>query len=163
MANPYPIALGTLALLLAATSAGGGDFRILHAESIDLPAEKLVADATRADPALVASFEAYGRRFELELEPNERLLSKLSASQKAALARFPVYRGRLAGAPDSWVRLTRIGRNLQGMIWDGAELYVIEAAHTAERFMIAPGQLASSGTAVYRLADTQWSIAPAKR
>jgi hypothetical protein len=154
MANRYPIGLGTLALLLAAANAGAADFRILHAESIDLPAEKLAADATHS-LLTEMSFEAYGRRFDLELEPNERLLSKLSATEKAALARFPVYRGRLAGAPDSWVRLTWVGRNVHGMIWDGAQLYFIEPAQKAEPFMIARGQLASSATAIYRLADTE--------
>jgi hypothetical protein len=154
MANRYPIGLGTLALLLAAANAGAADFRILHAESIDLPAEKLAADATHS-LLTEMSFEAYGRRFDLELEPNERLLSKLSATEKAALARFPVYRGRLAGAPGSWVRLTRVGRNVHGMIWDGAQLYLIEPAQKAEPFMIARGQLASSATAIYRLADTE--------
>ena len=156
MANRYPISLGTLALLVAGTSAGAADFRILHAESIDLPAEKLVAsDAVRTTPATEMSFEAYGRRFDLELEPNERLLSKLSAAEKSALARFPIYRGRLQGAPDSWVRLTRVGRDVHGMIWDGAQLYFIEPAQTAERFMIARGQLAPATSAIYRLADTE--------
>jgi metallopeptidase family M12-like protein/uncharacterized protein DUF11 len=154
MANRCSTALCALALLVGAAGASAADFRIRHAESIDLPAAKL-ATADSAKPATELSFEAYGRRFDLELEPNERLLSKLSAAEKSALARYPVYRGRLQGAPESWVRLTRIGRDVHGMIWDGAQLYLLEPARNAERFMIAQGQLAPSTTAIYRLADTE--------
>lgn len=154
MANRCSTALCALALLFGAASASAADLRIRHAESIDLPAAKL-ATAESAKPATELSFDAYGRRFDLELEPNERLLSKLSAAEKSALARYPLYRGRLQGMPESWVRLTRIGRGVHGMIWDGAQLYFIEPARTAERFMIAQGQLAPFTTAIYRLADTE--------
>jgi hypothetical protein len=154
MANRCSTALCALALLFGAASASAADFRIRHAESIDLPWAKL-ATADSAKPATEMSFEAYGRRFDLELEPNERLLRKLSAADKSALAGYPVYRGRLQGAPESWVRLTRIGRDVHGLIWDGTQLYFIEPARIAERFMIAPGRLAPSATAIYRLADTE--------
>lgn len=135
-----------LSLFAGAMGASAADFRILHSESI-------VARSTPAEGSL--SFEAYGRQFDLELEPNERLLSRLSAAQRAALQRFAVYRGRVAGLVGSWVRLTRIGSELHGMFWDSDELYVIEPTRSAEAFMIAPAMGARSANVVYRLSDTQ--------
>ena len=156
MANRYPTSIWALVLLVSSVSARAADLRILHAESIDLPAARLTAsDAPRATPAQAMSFQAYGRQFDLELQPNERLLSKLSAAEKATLQRYPIYRGRLQGAPDSWVRLTRVGRDVHGMIWDGSQLYFIEPAPAVERFMLARGQLAPAATAIYRLSDTE--------
>ena len=162
MANRCSNGIWALVVLLGSSaSAGAADFRILHAESIDVAADRLVnPSAPLAKPATELSFQAYGRQFDLELEPNERLLKKLPAAERAALARFPLYRGRLAGVADSWVRLTRIGRDVHGMIWDGAELYIIEPRHIAQRFMIAPGQLAGAGMAIYRFSDTQSDLGP---
>jgi len=135
-----------LALFAGTMGASAADFRILHSESI-------VARSAPAEGSL--SFEAYGRQFDLELEPNDRLLSRLSAAQRAELQRFPIYRGRVAGLAGSWVRLTRVGSELHGMFWDGDELYVIEPAQSAEAFMIAPARGARSANVVYRLSDTQ--------
>jgi hypothetical protein len=170
MANRCSIAVCALALLVGVAGARAADLRIRHAESIDLPADRLMT-SDRATPATQMSFEAYGRRFDLALEPNERLLRRLSAAERSALARYPIYRGRLQGVSDSWVRLTRIGRDVHGLIWDGAQLYFIEPARSAERSMIAPGQLAPLASAIYRLADTESDlgagfckvVAPAER
>lgn len=150
------------ALLVGGVDAYAAEFRILHSESIGLRAEDLgTSSATRAGfAAAVLSFEAYGRRFDLELEPNERLLRRLPAAQRAVLQQFPVYRGRLAGLSGSWVRLTRVGSELHGMIWDGSELYIIEPAQFAAAFMVAPVQGARSANVVYRLSDTLSDLGP---
>ncbi|HSD74833.1 MAG TPA: M12 family metallo-peptidase [Steroidobacteraceae bacterium] len=156
MATRYLTGICILALTLSAGSAHAAQFRILHAESIDVSgADLAIPGAPLAKPTQSMTFQAYGRQFDLELEPNERLLSELPAAERAALQRYAIYRGRLAGAPDSWVRMTRVGNGVQGMVWDGAELYFIEPARTAERLMIAPGQLGFAATAIYRLSDTQ--------
>lgn len=151
-----------LALFAGGVDAFATEFRILHSESIALRAEDLgTSSAARARLAAVAlSFEAYGRRFDLELEPNERLLRRLPASQRAALQQFPVYRGRIEGVADSWVRITRVGSELHGMFWDGSELYIIEPTRAARTFMIAPRAGAQSGTVVYRLSDTLSDLGP---
>ncbi len=144
-----------LVLLAIGVHATAADFRILHAESIDVRAEDLAPSGGLRATSASLSFQAYGRQFDLELEPNERLLSRLPAAQRAALQRFPLFRGQIVGSADSWVRLARVGNALHGMMWDGAELYVIEPARAAERFMIAPAYGGSTATAVYRLSDTQ--------
>lgn len=156
MANRCPTGTWLLLLLASGTPATAADFRIFHSESIDIRAEELAAPGVpHAKPATSLSFQAYGRQFDLELEPNERLLGRLPAAEKAALQRVALYRGRLEGSPDSWVRLTRVGRDVHGMVWDGAELYVIEPTAIVERFMVAPTGVARAATTIYRLSDTQ--------
>ena len=147
-------------LLAGGIDASAADFRILHSESIAVRAEDLAtaSNASAGRQQAAVSFQAYGRQFTLELEPNERLLNRLPAVQRAALQRFPVYRGRIEGLADSWVRLTRVGSGLHGMIWDGDELYVIEPRQSAEAFMLAPALGAQSPNVVYRLSDTQSDV-----
>ncbi len=151
-----------VALLAGGVDAFAAEFRILHSESIALRAEDLgTSSAARAGLAAAAlSFEAYGRRFDLELEPNARLLRRLPAAQRAALQQFPMYRGTLAGLRGSWVRLTRVGSELHGMLWDGSELYVIEPAQAAAAFMLAPAAGTRSTNVIYRLSDTLSDLGP---
>jgi len=88
-------------------------------------------------------FEALGRSFDLQLETNERVIAGLSAAQRPV--GLGVYRGRLANNPDSWVRVVVYAGMPRGVIWDGVEMYAIEAP--------GDGQLASTSPVVYRLAD----------
>jgi hypothetical protein len=149
-----------IALLVGGIDASAADFRILHSESLAVRAEDLAESAAAAAGPTALTFEAYGRQFTLELEPNERLLARLPAAQRIALQRTPIYRGRLEGMDGSWVRLTRIGRDLHGLIWDGTELYVIEPRQAAEAFTLAPPLGAQSANVVYRLSDTQSDLGP---
>jgi hypothetical protein len=98
----------------------------------------------------VMSFEAYGRRFDLRLERNERLRFLDPARTPGVEA----LRGTVAGAPGSWVRLTRTPAGLFGLLSDGRDLYAIEPAAAAAQHAVGP--VAARGTApvVYRLADT---------
>jgi len=151
-----------VALLAGGADAFAAEFRILHSESIALAGEDLgkSSGARTGLAAGVLSFEAYGRRFDLELEPNARLLRRLPAAQRAALQQFPMYRGRLAGLSGSWVRLTRVGSELHGMLWDGSELYIIEPAQAAAAFMLAPAAGTRSANVIYRLSDTLSDLGP---
>ncbi len=87
------------------------------------------------------SFDALGRTFRLELEPNDRLFSGVARS----LDGVGVYRGHLADRPDSWARIVVFEGVPRGLVWDGAELFAIEA----------PGDslLQTSSPIIYRLAD----------
>ena len=84
-------------LLLAAGAAAQAEsaMRIQYAEPVSL----------KATPGIV-SFDAYGRRFDLELTNNERVTSKFSPQRKAELARYHIFRGALVGQAHSWARLT---------------------------------------------------------
>ena len=69
-------------------------------------------------------FDALGRRFDLQLEPNTSLLS---AEQRASIdSSIGVYRGRLAGNPNSWARIVTRDGVPAGLIWDGTEMLAIE-------------------------------------
>jgi hypothetical protein len=94
------------------------------------------------------SFDALGRRFDLELEPNSRLVSV--ARQNPLLDGVDIYRGELAGQPGSWARIVVSEGMPRGLFWDGNEMYAIEA----------PGDsiVQSNVSVIYRLADAQ--IAP---
>lgn len=95
-------------------------------------------------------FDAYGRRFELALERNERL----AFVTNARLPGVEALRGTLRNLPGSWVRITRTPAGLYGMFYDGRELYVIEPAHELASSAVTPLEAAGNEPVVYRLADT---------
>lgn len=112
-------------------------------------AQKLGANEARA-----LHFDAFGKRFEIDLEVNRTLLN---ATQRASLdTRYEVYRGQIAGMPGSWARLVIADDVPRGMLWDGTEFWAIEVAKNKatgleEAFMfrlkdvhITPGALACS-------------------
>ena len=82
-------------MLAAGASAQAQQMQIQFAEKVNI-----VAHAGRAE------FDAYGRRFSLRLESNDRVLARLPAQRKADFASIHLLRGELAGVPGSWVRLT---------------------------------------------------------
>ena len=89
------------------------------------------------------SFDALGRTFDIQLEPNTSLLS---AESRAALPDgVTPYRGQLAGKPGSWTRIVIADGMPRGLIWDGEQLFAIEA----------PGDslVNSASPVIYRLAD----------
>ena len=97
-----------LALAASAGQASEPKTRVRYAEPVPIQASKLPGSAgiqSAGTPALLR-FDAYGRRFELELESNDRLLRRLSSARRAELPPHDLYRGTLTGLPGSWVRLT---------------------------------------------------------
>ena len=70
------------------------------------------------------AFEAYGKRFDINLEVNHTLLD---AAQRGSLGSgVEVYRGDITGMPNSWVRLVVANDAPRGVLWDGNELWAIE-------------------------------------
>jgi len=90
------------------------------------------------------SFDAYGRTFDLQLEPNNSLLSV--ASRNALPEGISIFRGQLANNPDSWARIVVFDGIPRGVIWDGTEMFAIEAPND--------NVVNSSTSVIYRLADT---------
>lgn len=88
-------------------------------------------------------FDALGRSFDLKLELNAPLYSDVAGN--ALTDGFGIYRGRLAGQPDSWARIAVFDGMPQGLLWDGQEMFVIEA----------PGAslVETNSPVIYRLAD----------
>ena len=126
--------------------------RILHFEplhSITPDRDTVLRKAT--DPQLrELRFHAFNRQFELSLDANRALIAQLG--EKTGPASMKLYRGQLKGVAGSWVRLTAKGRSLQGMFWDGADVYVIEPAAQVRDSLVAPLD-ASDETVIFRLAD----------
>ena len=131
------VALTLLSAAPAAQAVSNGGVVVTYSESLqNLSMQAAVAQEApgiaSANATLV--FDALGQRFELALEPNARLVR----------GRLPdgidVYRGKLAGKPDSWARITMVNGAPTGLIFDGAEMLAVEAS--------------ANGATIYRLADT---------
>ena len=151
-------------LALAAPISEGSEpkSRIRYAEPVQVQASRLPGSAgiqSAGTPALL-SFDAYGRRFVLELESNERLLRGLPATRRAELPPHDIYRGKLVGLPGSWVRLTRLPDGIYGAIWDGSEFYSIAPAHTLAEFMGSGTATTSDKPLIYRASDVDMPGGP---
>jgi hypothetical protein len=85
-------------------------------------------------------FTAFGRSFRVQLSNNERL------AQVAAESSVQLYKGTLEGVPGSWARISVRDGLPRGMIWDGQELYVVEAAPDGVN-------LGAAGTVMFKLSD----------
>ena len=119
--------------------------RIVYLEPARALQAKPVTGKARED----LSFEAFGKRFDLQLEPNARLAAAIPAGRNDLVA----LQGHIAGLPGSWVRLTRTRLGLSGLVADGREVYAVEPA--GEVAALADPSLTPplAGTVVYRLAD----------
>lgn len=147
------VALGVLAF---AMHAAAEPLRITHAEPLRLQSSA-AASQTLSTTQQRLTFDAFGRRFDLELEPNVRLLAEISPLQMQQLDHVQLLRGRIRGNPESWVRLTLIDGQYVGAIWDGAELYAIDAQTNLRSSLDHPvGTL--GGTLIYRLSDSYGGV-----
>ncbi len=88
-------------------------------------------------------FAALGKSFDLQLVPNGRIASGLRSD--AAMSEVDVYRGRLANKPQSWARIVVFDGMPRGMIWDGVEMYAVEAPDDSTLSIDVP--------VIYRMAD----------
>ena len=129
-----------------------GSVSVSHYEPLQRLSIQTNTDSGSAKPSASGStslnFDALGRTFNLQLEPNSGLLSR--AARNALSGDIQAYRGQLAGNSDSWVRIVVADGVPSGLVWDGQQLFAIEA----------PGDSAVQTTSpvIYRLADTM--IAP---
>ncbi|MDH4126280.1 MAG: M12 family metallo-peptidase [Gammaproteobacteria bacterium] len=89
-------------------------------------------------------FDALGLSFDLQLQTNDRVLSGLHGTGQ--MAGIGVYRGQLANKPGSWVRIVVYDGMPRGLIWDGREMFAIEAP--------GDGELSADTAVIYRLADS---------
>lgn len=149
-------ALGALAL----STAWAGESRVRYAEPAELTGlPTLQAGARKTTPAR-ARLEGLGRRFELQLEPNDRVVGRLSKAERRALPAHALYRGTVAGLPGSWVRLTRLADGLHGLVYDGRELLVIAPARSIRDRLDTALAVPDGATVVYRAADAESGLGP---
>jgi len=90
------------------------------------------------------SFDALGKSFDLRLESNRGFLS--AASRNALPDGIGIYRGALADNAGSWARIVVYEGMPRGFVWDGNQMYAIEA----------PGDslVETNSPVIYRLSDT---------
>jgi len=136
-----------------------GDIRILNHANLRGLAQDTAADQVSADRSAKASgpeylgFQAFGREFRLSLQDNAALVAP--SARKGGLDGGTPYRllkGRLEGQPGSWARLTRIGNQLQGVIWDGETLYSLAPSAQVADALVQPADPAADHV-LYRLDD----------
>ena len=153
--SKWAFAAACAAIFSTTAEAGPGDITLSHYESLQQMSLRS-AVASEANGSLqvsvaapvALSFDALGRNFNFELEANSRLMQM--ARQNPSLDGVKIYRGELAGRPNSWARIVVTDGVPQGMFFDGQEMFAIEAPGDSD--------VATSGPIVYRLADAQ--IAP---
>lgn len=137
--------LGLFSTVFAGQSSGVSvsHYETLQRLSVQAAGAAVNQGTRRAGPVSL-SFDALGQTFDFQLEPNSGLLSP--ASREALPDSVAVYRGQLAGNPDSWARIVVLDGVPRGLFWDGQQIYAIEA----------PGDSVVHATSpvIYRLADT---------
>lgn len=149
--------LATIVLCGAAGSALASentDSRILYFEPL-----RLVSPSTpvqqKSSQTRELQFDAYGRRFVVTLEPNDKLapLLQTKSSSSTPSADIELYRGEVNGDAQSWARVSIAHGKLQGMLWDGTDLYVIEPLAELRDALPANTKVDADTTAIFRLAD----------
>jgi hypothetical protein len=128
-----------------------GNARILYFERFQTQIDPRPGLVEKRSTTRVLKFDAYGRDFELVLEPNE-LLSGAHTTDAATPVRL--YRGQLTGIAGSWARIGTQGANVHGLVWDGAQLYVIEPSDAVRDSLVPPLDASNTRTVLFRLSDT---------
>ena len=118
----------------ASTGAAGG--------LVPQHSEDLRPTLTRASKigAATLEFDAFGRGFRLQLFSNQRL------AQLAVGSSVELYKGTLEGVPGSWTRISIQDGLTRGMIWDGRELFIVDAAPEAVNY-------GKAGTVMFKLSE----------
>jgi Metallo-peptidase family M12/Domain of unknown function DUF11 len=151
MSNRFParsyfgltLAAACLFSMAQLASAAAGDMRVLHHQAVQISSRAEIGAAERV------TFEAYGRRFDLSVAPNERIRRAMNAVDRDTMP----LQGTVEGASGSWVRITRSASGWRGMIYDGHDLYAIEPASDVSGATVEPLNVTGSAPVVYRLSD----------
>ena len=154
-----------IAILALSPALHAAETFLSHYESLQgmtvRAASNMHADAEQnmqPDASVRLSFEALGRRFDLNLVANNRLLAAMPAD--AAFEGIQVYRGQLAGYPDSWARIVMFEGLPRGLVWDGDTMFAIEAPgdsaveisepmiYRLEDLIVAPGMMSCGAKSI---------------
>lgn len=133
------------------------DFRVSYAEPLTLQ-QPTAPGQQKPAASRGTRLTAFGRNFDLVLEDNGRLLRKISPAAHRKIAATTLLRGTVKDAPGSWVRLSLSNGAYEGAIWDGNELYLIEARATLASALQDPKRDAAARSFIYRFSDTQGGL-----
>lgn len=93
-------------------------------------------------------FDAFGRRFELQLEATPGLAAASTRAGAEAM------QGTASGFSGSWVRLTKVGDRWVGLIFDGVEYFALDSAGAVRDFNDTARRLPGNVPVMFRLRDT---------
>jgi metallopeptidase family M12-like protein/uncharacterized protein DUF11 len=145
----WVVAVAALAPSVAAANDTERAGRINYFEPLrTLPSASDTAQRKAGSSTQQLRFDAFGRRFDISLGANDRLMAS-----KPAQSQLELYRGSIDGIAGSWVRLAKNGDALHGMLWDGTQLYAIEPADEVRDSLAQPLPADAPQTIVFRLAD----------
>lgn len=145
------LVIATLSLASFRAVAADGEVRVanyapLHAEftgDIGSPLSSS-GEQRKASNSGVMRFNVFGKNYSATLRSNSNI-------ELPANATAEVYKGAIDGRANSWIRLTKIGTELHGLIFDGSEVFAVEPAQSI-------GADPSLGAAIFRLADAKTDI-----
>jgi hypothetical protein len=81
-----------------------------------------------SDSTLSLNFDAIGNHYDIDLRPNFRLVSRLRSSGQLSDDEINIYTGSMPNVQGSWARFSLIDEYVDGLIFDGNELLIIESA-----------------------------------
>ena len=145
-AGLWVVVVAALAPSVAAANDDGRAGRITYFEP--LRALPSAASAAQRKAGNSLHFDAFGRRFDIALRSNDRLMAS-----KPEHSQLQLYSGSIDGIAGSWVRLATNGDVLHGMMWDGTQLYAIEPTAEVRDALTQPPAADAPQTIVFRLAD----------
>ncbi|HEY6644611.1 M12 family metallo-peptidase [Povalibacter sp.] len=139
-----------LPMTVAAATSDVGALRILaHEPFRPLSASHPPGAAKSSTGSLrTLKFDAYGRRFSLLLESNQRLMA--SSSNQGDGPALTLYQGVIENVPGSWVRMSAKAQDIRGALWDGRELYLVDSSAA-----LGDAGDETGDTIIFRLADTE--------
>ena len=145
----------------AVAAATDGAVGILHFESVvDVAGTAEGGGAAAPTATFPLSFTTLGRRFDLELEPSDVLVPGAKTvwvgteTVTTAVPTNLLFRGRLKDEPESWVRITLSGGEMEGIVWTPTETYFLQPSRD-----LIPGG-APGATVAYRLSDRDPNYVP---
>ena len=151
-----PAAAAVMALVLAAAwadaTANDHHIRIHRFANIQPLREESTSpsghSASKRYPNPTHELNVFGKQLKFNLQDNQQVIDTAHSEHAQLL------KGKLEGNNQSWVRLTKTSKGDQGLIWDGAELYVIEPAISIRNNLSQGSDLPSSDTVIFKMSDT---------
>lgn len=131
-------------------SSGVSIHRYAEFDQRSLFPDNKTISAARTRGATSLQLNVYGNRYILQLEDHSSLLG----SARLDLRDINVQRGSITGIAGSWIRLTRVGLALHGLLWDGSELYAIEPTAEVSAAIDSSRAAPTGDTVIFKLSDT---------
>jgi len=149
------IAAFGLAVVASSTlAAEADDSQIMYFEPLHLsasPSTQQKPTQQKSTRSRELQFDAYGRRFVVSLQINDKLSPLLQS--KTGIAPISLYKGQIDRIAGSWARIAFADGQPRGMLWDGSELYIIEPVAKLRDSLPANIKVSEDTTAIFRLAD----------